>query len=610
MIKIAVSIVLYRTDPQEFKDLFESLSMQQCAKQLDIFLLDNSPTELQQVIKSWSEPYIDLFGSIHYQASNKNLGFGRGHNVNFRKSHDYDYVLILNQDIIVLKYSLDNLLATAVSDAKDIGVWEMRQIPYEHPKIYNPVTLETDWVAGAACLFRQHVINEINGFDEDIFMYAEDVDISWRLVAAGYRCKYIPTSPVIHNTYSEPYENKPTLIFEGTLTHLLLRARYGNLFTATQGFVNLLYEICIPQAFPGRRKALLKLIPRYFKNVWKFRQSGKTLRKTFKPKFYKWDYSIRRDGAFFPFDNISEWSEKPLVSIIIRTKGRPNALREALQTVANQTYPNIEAVVIEDDANHSEFVINEFKEKYKDKLQIHYQALGENHGRSVAGNAGLALASGEWINFLDDDDQLFADHIETLLKTALESNLKGVYSLAWEVPTEFIDSDAWLYNEKAYATILNQKFSRIILWYRNYLPIQAVLFHRSLYEKHNGFAEDLDYLEDWELWIRYTLFDDFQMIEKTTSKYRVPIRSPKENERLDEIEARQKLVLAKQKHLAKLSLSVSEIKAMVDDYHNTELFLKLSKEGLKRRLLRTRFGRYLYRMRPTVRRVLSKFRRK
>lgn len=602
--KIAVSIVLYKTDPQEFADLLNSLGKQQCAKQLDIFFLDNSPAEFQATIEGWTSDYTTLFNSIHYQASADNLGFGRGHNVNFRKSRDYDYVLILNQDIIVLDGSFDYLLATAENDTPEIGVWEMRQIPYEHPKIYNPVTLETGWVAGAACLFRQHVINEINGFDEDIFMYAEDVDISWRLVAAGYRCKYMPQSPVIHNTYSVPHENKPTLIFEGTLTHLLLRARYGSVFSAVQSFFNLLYEIIIPQAFAGRRKALVKLIPRYFKNVGKFRKSGQELRKTFTPTFYKWDYSLRRDGAFFPFNPLDEWADKPLVSIIIRTKGRPNALREALQTVANQTYPNIEAVVIEDDANHSQAVIDEFA----DKLQIKYQALGENQGRSKAGNAGLALASGEWFNFLDDDDQLFADHVEVLLKTVLENNLKGAYALAWEVPTEFTDVENWQYVEKAYAPILNQKFSRIILWYRNYLPIQAVLFHRSLYEKHGGFAEDLDYLEDWDLWVRYTLFDDLQMVEKTTSKYRVPITGPLEKERLDEIEARQKLAMAKQADLQKLSLSVAEIKDMVDEYHNTELFLKLSRSGLKRRLLRTRFGRYLYRKRPAIRRFVSKFR--
>src|SRR5439155_15202915 len=52
--------------------------------------------------------------------------------------------------------------------------------------------------------------------------------------------------------------------------------------------------------------------------------------------------------------------------------------------------------------------------------------------------------------------------------------------------------------------------------------VQARLFHRSLYERYGGFAEDMDQLEDWNLWTRYTLEDDFVLVEKTTSKYRVP----------------------------------------------------------------------------------------
>jgi hypothetical protein len=62
----------------------------------------------------------------------------------------------------------------------------------------------------------------------------------------------------------------------------------------------------------------------------------------------------------------------------------------------------------------------------------------------------------------------------------------------------------------------------LTLWHHNYLPIQSVLFHRSLYERYGGFAEDMDQLEDWNLWTRYTLEDDFVLVEKTTSKYRVP----------------------------------------------------------------------------------------
>jgi hypothetical protein len=56
----------------------------------------------------------------------------------------------------------------------------------------------------------------------------------------------------------------------------------------------------------------------------------------------------------------------------------------------------------------------------------------------------------------------------------------------------------------------------------NFIPIQAVVFRRELYDCYGGFDESLDYLEDWNLWTRYSQAGDFLLIEKTTSMFRVP----------------------------------------------------------------------------------------
>ena len=50
------------------------------------------------------------------------------------------------------------------------------------------------------------------------------------------------------------------------------------------------------------------------------------------------------------------------------------------------------------------------------------------------------------------------------------------------------------------------------------------MFRRTLYETKGGFDPELDNLEDWNLWVRYTLEQDFEMIDKVTSLYRVPAR--------------------------------------------------------------------------------------
>ena len=133
------------------------------------------------------------------------------------------------------------------------------------------------------------------------------------------------------------------------------------------------------------------------------------------------------------------------------------------------------------------------------------------------------LATGEWLNFLDDDDVLFADHVEVLVDAVrrARSARAPTRSRGRRTPSSSTASSA-RYQEVMHVTRHRQPFDRLTLWHHNYLPIQAVLFHRRLYEKHGGFAEDMDQLEDWNLWTRYTLEDDFVLVEKTTSKYRVP----------------------------------------------------------------------------------------
>ena len=124
--------------------------------------------------------------------------------------------------------------------------------------------------------------------------------------------------------------------------------------------------------------------------------------------------------------------------------------------------------------------------------------------------------------FLDDDDLLFSDHLEVCM-AALEDDpaLGAAYTLAWEVETEFEDGH---YEEKSHGTpdIFHQAFDREVLQDHNFIPIQSIVFKRELFEEHGGFDPELDNLEDWNLWIRYSEKHDFRMIGKTTSMFRTP----------------------------------------------------------------------------------------
>jgi GT2 family glycosyltransferase len=85
-------------------------------------------------------------------------------------------------------------------------------MPREHPKTWDKATGETSWCSGAAALVRRQAFDEVDGFDARFFfMYCEDVDFSWRLWLAGWKCVYVPNAAVQHFTQDLAPSKRRTL---------------------------------------------------------------------------------------------------------------------------------------------------------------------------------------------------------------------------------------------------------------------------------------------------------------------------------------------------------------------------------------------------------------
>ena len=104
----------------------------------------------------------------------------------------------------------------------------------------------------------------------------------------------------------------------------------------------------------------------------------------------------------------------PLVSIVTPTYNRPAMLRNMLTCIAAQTYPNIESVVVNDAGTPVNGVVAEFR-----FARLFDQAV--NGGTLTAMERGLAESRGEYIGLLPDDDWLYPDHVERLMKMILAS---------------------------------------------------------------------------------------------------------------------------------------------------------------------------------------------
>lgn len=603
MTAVDISVVTFRPDAPLLDALFSSLAEQTQGLEVNLLVLDNTPkgAAVATVRSLPSLRDASRFASMSIRASSSNVGFGRGHNANAAAGHA-PFLFVLNQDCILEPNVLPRLLATAEADGRDVAAWELRQIPYEHPKAYDPISLDAPWVSGAATLFRRSAYDAVAGFDPRIFMYGEDVDLSWRLRARGFRLRYVPRFGVVHRTYREAGEVKPLQVLGGVQTNLMLRARYGGFARTVQGISMTCGEILAPPEFKGRRLGLAKALLRFLGEWPQFAATRVAPTGEFRPVFNGWGYELRRDGAFLPIRSVRESprTDTPVVSILIRTIGRGAWLRQALSSVANQTWPAIEVVVIEDGPPASQAIVAEFA----DRLDIHYAATGTRVGRARAGNLALAAAKGEWLNFLDDDDVLFADHVEVLMEAVLARKAKGAYGLSWETHTHVVNAASGELEEVAHFTRHRQPFDRLTLWHHNYLPIQAVLFHRSLYERHGGFAEDMDQLEDWNLWTRYTLEDEFVLVEKTTSKYRVPAGAKEAAGRQELLDRAYRDAVDRQRAM-RLTVSPHEIARMADAYMRTQSLVLVSRHDVRRFVMLRPWLARLAAWRGPLRRLLA-----
>lgn len=505
-------------------------------KDLNLYIVDNGSNDgtVEYIEERSSQTKLN---KIELLKTGQNLGFGKGNNYGFENGNS-EYVFFLNPDTELMEDTMFQIKDSIDNSEEEYAVWECRQKPYEHPKMYNILTGETSWASGACIIVKRDVFKAVGGFDSQIFMYAEDVDLSWNIRLHGNKIKYVPKAVVVHYCYKSAGEIKPVQYFNSIINNLNLRRKYGS-FRQRMAWYKHFWKILIRKGpFKGSRKNLIKY---YFKNLktmfyytkWRNKADNKEWFSKFSPNFVYFDYEFVRQGDFESIE--TKLKETPLVSVIVRTCGRPNVLKENLISLRNQTYQNIEVVIVEDGENKSEKMI---KQDFSD-LNIVYKSTGEKVGRCKVGNIGMQLANGKYINFLDDDDLFFADHVETLVQALVKHpEYKLAYTTSFESKIEIKSREPkYEYTEESRVLVHNRPFSRVRLISMNLFPIQAVMFEKTIFEKYGGFDEELDNLEDWEMWQRFSTENAYLYVPKTTSLYRVPAKAENYKERQEELDS-------------------------------------------------------------------------
>lgn len=201
----------------------------------------------------------------------------------------------------------------------------------------------------------------------------------------------------------------------------------------------------------------------------------------------------------------------PLVSVIMATKDRPVLVESALRSLAQQSYTNWEAIVVNDGgADVAEIIARiPFHER------IRYISLDKSGGQVRARNHALRAIQGQVVCFLDDDDLYLPNHLDTVVKALRIPGRNFVYTdadLVQEVIKDGVRREIKRW-KKPYG---HADYSRTKLYADNYIPINSWAFRADCLQELGGFDESMLCCEDWEFLLRFAQKHDFTHVQKTT----------------------------------------------------------------------------------------------
>ena len=225
--KLSVIIVNYNVKEEL---TFCLSSVQQALQDIEgeVFVVDNHSVDGSCDVIKTLFPWVTLIENA------ENLGFARANNIAIKKSCG-EYVLLLNPDTVVEQDTFSKMLAfmdehdncgglgVKMLDAQGTFLPESKRgIPtpwvafcklfglyklfpksekcnrYYLSNIPQDAVTEVEILAGACMLLRKSVLDEVGLLDETYFLYGEDVDISYRILQAGYKNYYFPDTSIIH----------------------------------------------------------------------------------------------------------------------------------------------------------------------------------------------------------------------------------------------------------------------------------------------------------------------------------------------------------------------------------------------------------------------------
>lgn len=187
---------------------------------------------------------------------------------------------------------------------------------------------------------------------------------------------------------------------------------------------------------------------------------------------------------------------KPLISAVITTHNRLNLLKKAVKSVKNQTYSNIEIIIVNDNSNDGTVeYLNELSDHDRSILHINISP-EESHGGNYARNQGIKNASGEYIAFLDDDDEWLPEKIEKQIGFFQKCPSYGMVYCGRRIEKNNTVQEEQLPDVKFTGDLKETCFEGI------FCVTSMMVVKKSILLDLNGFDEELKAWQEYDLCIR------------------------------------------------------------------------------------------------------------
>jgi len=192
---------------------------------------------------------------------------------------------------------------------------------------------------------------------------------------------------------------------------------------------------------------------------------------------------------------------KPLVSVIIPTFNRANVVKRAINSVLDQTFKDFECIVVDDGStDETDFVLSEFSNKIK-------LVKTENRGVAAARNSGAKAAEGNFIAFLDSDDEWKKEKLSKQFQYMKESGFR-----ISQTDETWVRNGKFVNKSRKYIRPSGDIFYKCLEVCA--VTPSSVMMEKELFFDYGGFDESFPVCEDFDLWLRMSPKEKFGLLDE------------------------------------------------------------------------------------------------